>query len=110
MLAMAIRGAALVRRARTLSFSLLVVLVATSTGLLFEADPAYAATFTVNRTGDAKDANLADAACDANAAQSGNQCTLRAAIQEANDTAGADTVRFNVVSAASVKTISPTRQ
>jgi hypothetical protein len=110
MLAMAIRGAALVRRARTLSFSLLVVLVATSTGLLFEADPAYAATFTVNRTGDAKDANLADAACDANAAQSGNQCTLRAAIQEANDTAGADTVRFNVVSATSVKTISPTRQ
>ena len=37
----------------------------------------------------------------------GKQCTLRAAIEESNDTPGADTINFNIVSDASVKTISP---
>jgi hypothetical protein len=89
-------------------FWLLALVVAVSIGVL-AAGPAFANTFTVNRTGDAADANLANAACDVNASQSGSQCTLRAAIQEANDTAGADVIRFNIVSNASVKTISPTR-
>ena len=66
-----------------------------------------AATFIVNSTGDVPDANLANAACDVNASQSGRQCTLRAAMEEANDTLGADTITFNIVSNASVKTISP---
>ena len=94
--------------ARTLTHFLLSVLVATSIGVLLGAGDAHAATtFAVNRTGDALDANLANAVCDVNASQRGNQCTLRAAIQEANDTAGTDQIRFNIVSAASVKTISP---
>jgi hypothetical protein len=84
------------------------MLVAASIGVLVAANPAYAANFIVNRNGDAPDANINNAACDSNASQRGNQCTLRAAIQESNDTAGADQIRFNIVSAASVKTVSPT--
>jgi hypothetical protein len=95
-------------RARTLTFYVLALLVAASIGVLLAANPAYAANFIVNRNGDAPDANINNAACDANASQRGNQCTLRAAIQESNDTAGADQIRFNIVSAASVKTVSPT--
>ena len=60
-----------------------------------------ATTFVVNRTGDAADNNLADARCDTSAA-SGKQCTLRAAIQEANDTPGTDTINFNITSASKV--------
>ncbi len=73
---------------------------------LLAAGPAHAATFTVNETGDAADANLTDSVCDASTL-SGRQCTLRAAIGEANDTPGADTIGFNI-SGGGVKTISPT--
>jgi titin len=66
-----------------------------------------AATFVVNRTGDAADRNLANAACDTSTA-TGNQCTLRAAIQEANDTPGADIINFNITSAS--KVIAPPTQ
>jgi CSLREA domain-containing protein len=64
-------------------------------------------TFTVNKPGDGPDANLANAACDVNASQSGKQCTLRAAIEESNDTPGADTINFNIGGTDPVKTISP---
>ena len=67
--------------------------------------PALAATFTVNRIGNQADLNLANAACDVST-NSGSQCTLRAAIQEANDTPGADTIRFNITSTS--KVIAPT--
>ena len=60
-----------------------------------------ATTFVVNRIGDAADNNLADAKCDTSAA-SGKQCTLRAAIQEANDTPGTDTINFNITSSSKV--------
>ena len=63
-----------------------------------------ATTFTVNRIGDQSDRNLANAACDVST-NTGNQCTLRAAIQEANDTPGADVINFNIASAS--KTIAP---
>ena len=53
-----------------------------------ERPPAHAASFTVNSTADAVDANPGDGVC---AAASG-QCTLRAAIMEANDLSGADTI------------------
>ena len=56
-------------------------------------------TFTVNRTADTEDANLSNALCDVNPIASGNQCTLRAAIQEANATpnsGGADLIRFSI--------------
>ena len=49
-----------------------------------------AATFTVNSTADAPDANPGDGVCDDGA---GN-CTLRAAIEEANALVGADTITF----------------
>jgi parallel beta-helix repeat protein len=62
-----------------------------------------ATTFTVNRIGDQPDLNLANAACDVSS-NSGSQCTLRAAIQEANDTPGADTINFNITSASKVIT------
>ena len=51
-----------------------------------------AATFTVNSTGDGADGDTADNPCDDGA---GN-CTLRAAIQQANATAGADTIAFQL--------------
>jgi CSLREA domain-containing protein len=51
-----------------------------------------AATFTVNSTGDGADSNTADGVCDDG---SGN-CTLRAAIQQANATPGTDTVNFQI--------------
>lgn len=63
-------------------------------------------TFVVNRTSDLADLNAGDGLCDT-AAQTGNQCTLRAAIEEANATAGADTIAFNIGGAAVVKTLSP---
>jgi CSLREA domain-containing protein len=51
-----------------------------------------ATTFTVNSTGDGADSNLGDGTCNDGA---GN-CTLRAAIQQANATAGADVINFNI--------------
>src|SRR4051794_26262642 len=51
-----------------------------------------ATTFTVNSTGDGADNNLADNVCNDG---SGN-CSLRAAIQQANATSGTDTINFSV--------------
>jgi CSLREA domain-containing protein len=63
---------------------------------LFQPLPAHAAiTLTVNSTADAADADAPgpfDGICDAGA---GN-CTLRAAIQEANAAAGPDAIHFNI--------------
>ena len=53
---------------------------------------AYAATFTVNTTGDGADNNLADGVCN----DGGGNCSLRAAIQQANATAGTDTINITV--------------
>jgi len=90
----------------------LVMLVATllvAGGLLVVgASPAEAATtFTVNKTGDGDDRNLSDARCDTST-RNGSQCTLRAAIEETNDTAGADTIEFDISGAA--QTIKPGSQ
>jgi hypothetical protein len=74
-------------------------------GALSIAMPASAATtFVVNRIGDQSDRNLANSVCDVSTS-AGNQCTLRAAIQEANDTPGADTINFNITTTS--KVISP---
>jgi uncharacterized repeat protein (TIGR01451 family)/CSLREA domain-containing protein len=54
------------------------------------AASATAATFTVTSTGDAPDANTADGVCQT----SGGACTLRAAIEQANASAGADVIGF----------------
>lgn len=61
----------------------------------------HAATFTVNSTSDNADANVGDGIC---ADLLGN-CTLRAAIQEANVNANLDIIEFNLAGAG-VKTIS----
>ena len=50
------------------------------------------ATFSVNSTGDTSDAAPGNAIC----ADSTGACTLRAAIQEANALAGADTINFSI--------------
>ncbi|HEX8473050.1 MAG TPA: Calx-beta domain-containing protein [Pyrinomonadaceae bacterium] len=61
-----------------------------------------ATTFTVNSTGDGADSNAGDGVCNDGA---GN-CTLRAAIQEANVVPGTDTIAFNIPGTG-VRTIAP---
>lgn len=68
------------------SLSILALLLLTVSG------PLGAAVFTVNNTGDQGDANTSDNLC----ATAGAVCTLRAAIQQANVTAGTDTIAFNI--------------
>ena len=65
-----------------------------------------ATTFVVTQTGNNNDLDLTDNACDVVAIIAGSQCTLRAAIQQANATAGADTINFNIPGTG-VKTIAP---
>ena len=82
---------------RTIRVSILVMLALTA--VIVRPGPvprAEAATFTVNSTGDAPDSNTADGICDDG---SGN-CTLRAAIEQANASAGTDTINFNIPGAA----------
>lgn len=50
----------------------------------------------VNVEGDADDEDLLDETCDIDGAQPGPQCTLRAAIQEAENQPGANTILFNI--------------
>jgi hypothetical protein len=82
-----------------MALALTLALLALSPG------PAEAATtFTVNKTSDAKDRRISDSVCDTSRKR-GKQCTLRAAIEESNDTTGADTIKFKIGGTASVKTI-----
>ncbi len=64
--------------------------------------PALAATLTVNSTGDLPDLTLGNGVCETDIT---NECTLRAAIQEANAFEGADVIQFNIPGSG-VKTIS----
>ena len=64
--------------------------------------PAQAATFTVDSTGDGGDSNTADGVCDDGA----GACTLRAAIEQANASAGVDTINFSI-GGGGVQTIAP---
>jgi hypothetical protein len=79
--------------------------------MLVATKPAQAAssTFTVNRTTNESDANTADGVCDVDTATDGNQCTLKAAIQQANANANpteTDTINFKIPGRG-VKTIKP---
>ena len=56
------------------------------------SEQAKAASFSVNATTDAVDANVGDGVCDVSLAAPGAQCTLRAAIQEANALGGFDSI------------------
>ena len=72
--------------------------------VFFLAVTAQAATFSVNSILDTTDSNIGDGACNDG---SGN-CTLRAAIEEANSTGAADTIEFAIAPFdGSVKTITP---
>src|SRR5215211_2025230 len=101
-----------VGRAPLLWVGLALLVALAMVGLL--APRAYAApsTFTVNLTADTPDANLSNAVCDVNPTVSGNQCTLRAAIQQANannNPTETDLINFNIPDSIDpgVKTISP---
>jgi CSLREA domain-containing protein len=86
-----------VSRARTIALWLLALLVAASLGVLLGANPAHAKTFTVTSTSDGADVAL-NGICDASPKIS-EVCTLRAAIEEANNrisNPGADTINFNI--------------
>jgi hypothetical protein len=72
---------------------------------------AQAATFEVNLTTDVGDANPLDGFCDSNSTAGGLQCTLRAAIDQANVGAGGDRIEFDIPGAANaVQTISLTTE
>ncbi|MDQ3750413.1 MAG: hypothetical protein M3367_15570 [Acidobacteriota bacterium] len=58
----------------------------------------FAATFVVNNNGDTNDANTSDNIC----ADSSGNCTLRAAIQQANASPGDDTITFALVTPATI--------
>lgn len=89
-------------KAHVFGFIVAVMIVAT----LLAAGPAQAAAFTVDRVTTESDASLSNPLCDANPLQVGAQCTLRAAIEQSNATAGADVINFNIAGTG-VKTIAP---
>src|SRR5262245_11232749 len=89
---------------RSAAAALVSVTALSAAGLAVPQGVAADATFVVNKVGDASDMNLADSKCDTST-NTGNQCTLRAAIEEANDTAGIDTINFNITAAST--TITP---
>ncbi len=59
--------------------------------------PVENSTFSVTQTGDQSDANPGDGLCDIDPITAGNQCTLRAAMEEAAALAGADTITFDIL-------------
>lgn len=91
-----------------LAFLGLALAVAVLHGLMLAAEPAHADnTFVVNSTGDDGDA-APSGVCNTAPFQVGTEpeCTLRAAIEEANATAAPDTINF-FIGGSGVKTISP---
>ncbi|MDP9476674.1 MAG: hypothetical protein M3R38_13485 [Actinomycetota bacterium] len=93
-------------KARVLGFVLAALLTA---WVLIAAGSARAATtFTVNSMADLGDKSSADGLCDTGrfVLGAGPECTLRAAIQQANAASGADTINFGIPGTG-VKTIAP---
>ena len=90
---------------------LLAALMAAS--LLAASQARASTTFTVNSTEDHSDAILTVGACDTGylvtrpGGEQEAECTLRAAMEQANHTPGADTINF-AIPGSGVKTISPT--
>jgi len=102
--------------AKASTFALLAVLAALSVGLLVTEPARAVSTFVVNRTGDESEpvADRGNGVCDVDSATAGNQCTLRAAIQETNalaNSGGPDVINFNIPGdKKKVKTIKPTSE
>jgi len=61
-----------------------------------EPVPMAGSTSTVNSLGDAADTSVGNGLCDSDSGTPGDQCTLRAAIQEANAVFGDDTINISV--------------
>lgn len=79
------------KSARGLRFVLAFLIIFAQLFVLAPTPRAYAAGFTVNSTGDAPDANLGDGVCETATL---GECTLRAAIEQANALAGEDVIGF----------------
>jgi CSLREA domain-containing protein len=93
----------MIAASRVLALGVLA-LVLLAASMLVPARAAHASTtFTVNHTGDAGDLKPRDGSCSTLVARI---CTLRAAIQEANATTGADTIVFDIPTTG-VATIAP---
>jgi CSLREA domain-containing protein len=92
-----------VQRTKSFAYFVLALMGTLCIGMLLEAKPAHAKTFTVTSSlSDQRDGTPGDGAC----ITSFNECTLRAAIEEANATTASDTIRFNIPGSG-VKTINP---
>jgi CSLREA domain-containing protein len=70
-----------------------LAILATSSMAALPSATAAPTTFTVNVTTDESDANAGDGTCET---PNTGECTLRAAIEEANANVGADTIEFNI--------------
>lgn len=64
--------------------------------LLTFSTPVFAVDFSVNLTTDQHDADTSDSICDVNLATAGIQCSLRAAVEQANALASDDRVLFDL--------------
>src|SRR5215203_5347946 len=84
------------------------LMAALMASLMLAAKPSHASTtFSVDSTADYGDVARGDGKCDIGTIMLiGERCTLRAAIQEANATAGADTINFSI-GGTGVRTIAP---
>src|SRR5882724_7170567 len=81
------------RPALVISFLLLLMSLRGGTDFWsLERTVSAATTFTVNSTGDSADSNLFDGVCN----DGTGACTLRAAIQQANNVSGNDIITFNL--------------
>lgn len=89
-------------RFRKISFISVFVLICLCSAGIFQS-ALYAAqvtpqgiSLTVNNASDSNDLNPGDSICDTDGGIAGSQCSLRAAIQEANAIVGTDTINFNI--------------
>ena len=89
-------GQASVWSTKTLIAGLLLVAAMVLASMTAATSARASTTFVVNGTGDAPDASTTASACDTDPSTTGKQCTLRAAIEQANATAGADTINFDI--------------
>jgi hypothetical protein len=79
-----------------LRLSTIAILMAMVVPIAATPPAAHAANFDVNQANDASDADLSDNICDSDLGVPGHQCTLRAAIEQANALAGSDNINLTV--------------
>jgi hypothetical protein len=84
------------KRMRTLATGLLLVAAMVVMSVMAAAPTRASTTFTVNLPTDVAEDNSSDGVCDVAPGAGGDQCTLRAAIQQANATPGLDTINFAI--------------